>query len=143
MRKIALFAAAAAAGALGFPAPASAQYYPQPVYGYDPVPVYSPAPRYGYVANSAAIVQNLDARVAGVRARVRDLQVRGAIRWSKARSLDRQALQLQRSIRRSAWNGLSPGEARSLDVRVASLERRVHAELYRPQFRRHAGYRRF
>ena len=147
MRKFALIAAAAV-GALAIAAPASAQYYPTPVYPGYPQPVY-PQPGYGHVPpaygyNPAAIVQSMDARAARIRAQVRDLQARGAIRWNKARTLDRQAAQLQRSIRKSAWNGLSPGEVRSLEVRMISLERRVQTAALQARYApRYSSYRRY
>jgi hypothetical protein len=129
MRKIALSLAGAAA-ALGLAAPAAAQFYPAyvpPVHGY----AYSPA-----------VAQGMELRVANIRARVRDLHMRGAISWSKARSLDSQAASLQRSIRASAWNGVNPYERANLERRIAKLELRVQTAAYRPRhYRRYAGWR--
>jgi hypothetical protein len=131
MRKIALSLAGAAA-ALGLAAPAAAQYYP----------AYAPPPAYGYGYHTAAIAQNMHARVANARAHVRDLQARGMISWNRARNLDREAFNLQRSIDRTTWRGMSPGEARSLDLRIANLERRVQTAAFRPRYYgRYAGYR--
>jgi hypothetical protein len=130
MRKIALTLAGAAA-ALVLAAPTAAQYYP----------AYAP-PMYGYGYNTAAIAQNMHARVANARAHVRDLQARGMISWNRARNLDREAFNLQRSVDRTAWRGMSPGEARSLDIRIANLERRVQTTAFRPRYYgRYAGYR--
>jgi diadenosine tetraphosphatase ApaH/serine/threonine PP2A family protein phosphatase len=139
MRKIALSLAGAAA-ALGLAAPASAQFYPyySPVY----------APRvYGYGYATPAIAHSMEARLAGIRAQVRDLSFRGRISYGQARSLERQAFDLQRQVHFVAWNGLSPGERYSLDIRIANLERRVQIAAtrvrhYGPRYR-YAGYRWF
>ena len=132
MRKFVVSLTAAAA-ALGFAAPAAAQWFPQPVY----------APRYyGYGYAPPAITASMNARVAGIRAQIRDLQLRGFISWSRARSLDRQAYSLQRRIHASAWNGIGPRERYSLDMRIANLERRVQLSAYRVRYLpRYAGYR--
>ena len=143
MRKLAITLAAAGA-ALGLSAPASAQFYPQPVYGYGYA---QPAYGYGYVAphygyNAGAIVQHLDLRIAGIRSHIRALAARGQIRHNRARTLDRQALNLQRSIRASAWNGISFHERRSLETRVARLEQQVRYAALRTRYApRRAGYR--
>jgi hypothetical protein len=131
MRKMALCLAGGAA-ALGVAAPAAAQFYP----------AYAPAP-YGYAYPNPAIAGGMEARVASIRAQVRDLQARGLIRWDRAQNLDRQAFNLQRSIRNSTWRGISPGEAYSLNARIANLERRVARETFRRGYgyRRYAGYR--
>jgi hypothetical protein len=133
MRNIVLTLAGAAA-ALGLAGPAAAQYYPayaRPVYGY------------GYGYNTAAVAQNMQSRVANVRAHVRDMQARGMVSWGRARTLDREAANLQRSVDRSAWNGISPGEARSLDARIASLERRVATTGYHMRYAPAYRYRRY
>ena len=130
MRNIALTLAGAGA-ALALAAPASAQFYP----------AYAP-PVYGYGYNTAGIARSMEARVANIRGQVRSLEARGLIRWNRARNLDREAFNLQRTVQRSAWNGLSPGEARSLDIRIANLERRVATSAYRPRYApRYIGYR--
>jgi hypothetical protein len=130
MRKTAVTLAGAAA-AVGLAAPAAAQFYPAYARG-----------AYGYGYNTAAVVQGMDARVANVRAHIRDLQLHGAIRWNQARNLDRQAFNLQRSIHNSAWHGIGPGEAHSLDIRIANLERRVATAPYRGRYGPpYAGYR--
>jgi hypothetical protein len=128
-----LVSLAAAGAALVAAAPAVAQWGPQPVY----------APRaYGYGYNNVAIAQGLEARVAGIRAQVRDLGARGLIRWNKARNLDREAFNLQRQIHASAWHGLSPGESYSLDNRIRRLEYRVQTAALRGRHApRYAGYR--
>ena len=134
MRKLAITLVAAGA-ALGLSAPASAQYYPQPVYGYGYVPPV-------HAINSGAIVHHLDLRIAGIRSHIRALAARGQIRHSRARTLDRQALNLQRSIRASAWNGISFHERRSLETRVARLEQQVRYAALRNRYApRYAGYR--
>lgn len=152
MRKFAITLAAAGA-ALGLAAPASAQFYPQPAYGYGYAqPAYGYArPAYGYAQrgsgyNSGAVVQNLDMRIAGIRGQIRAMQSRGLIRSNKARSLDRQAMSLQRSVHASAWNGVGGSEARSLDMRVARLEQQVRNASVRQRYGarrapRYAGYR--
>ena len=154
MRTFAITLAAAGA-ALGLAAPASAQYYPQPAYGYaQPAygygqPAYGYAQR-GYGYNSGAVVQNLDMRIAGIRGQIRAMQSRGMIRSNRARSLDRQAMSLQRSVHASAWNGVGGYEARSLEMRVARLEQQVRSasmrQRYAPRYGaryapRYAGYR--
>ncbi len=134
--------------------------YAQPAYGYGYQPAYAPrsygygqsaygyAPR-GYGYNSGAIVQRLDYRISGIRAQIRGLQARGMLRWNKARTLDRQALSLQRAVHASAWNGIGGYEARSLELRTARLEQQVrYASLrqrYAPRYGnryapRYAGY---
>lgn len=144
MRKLAITLAAAGA-ALGLAAPASATfYYPQPAYGYgyaQPAYGYGYAqPAYGY--NGGAIVQRLDLRIAGIRSHIRAMAARGQIRHSRARTLDRQARNLQRSIRSSTWNGISFHEGRSLELRVARLEQQVRYAAVRTRYApRHAGYR--
>ena len=151
MRKLAITLAAAGA-ALGLAAPASATYYYlQPAYGYGYAqPAYGYGyvqPAFGYVSpaygyNSGAIVQHLDLRIAGIRSHIRALAARGQIRHSRARTLDRQALNLQRSIRASAWNGISFHERRSLETRVARLEQQVRYSALRNRYApRYAGYR--
>jgi hypothetical protein len=152
MRKLAITLAAAGA-ALGLSAPASAQFYPQPAYGYgyaQPAYGYGYAPRaygYGYAQpayghNSGAVVQYLDMRIASIRSQIRGLQARGLIRHTRARTLDRQALNLQRSIRASAWNGIGFNERRTLELRVARLEQQVRYAAVRNRYApRYAGYR--
>ena len=141
MRKLALTLAAAGA-AIGLSAPASAQFYPRPVYGHgyvQPAFGYIP-PVYGY--NSGAIVQHLDLRITSIRSQIRSFAARGLIRPSRARTLDRQAFNLQRSIRASAWNGISFYERRSLETRVARLEQQVRYAALRNRYApRYAGYR--
>lgn len=138
MPKIALVLAGAAA-ALGLAAPASAQFYGAPYAPY--APVYAPrVVNYGFA--TPAIVGNMEARIARIRAQVRDLSLRGRLGFGKARNLDRQAFSLQRQVRNAAWNGISPGERYSLELRIANLERRVQIAALRPQrYMRHAGYR--
>lgn len=157
MRKFAITLAAAGA-ALGLAAPASAQFYAQPAYGYryaQPAYGYGYQPAYGYAQrgygynsggyNSGAIVQRLDYRIAGIRSQIRAMQSRGMLRWNKARNLDRQAMNLQRSVRASAWNGIGGYEARSLEMRVARLEQQVRYGSLRQRYTRYApryaGYR--
>lgn len=161
MRKFAITLAAAGA-ALGFAAPASAQFYPRPVYGYaQPTygyaqPAYGYAqPAYGYAQrgygyNNGAVVRNLDMRIAGIRGQIRAMQSRGMIRSNKARSLDRQAMSLQRSVHARAWNGIGGYEARSFEMRIARLEQQVRTaslrQRYAPRYGaryapRYAGYR--
>lgn len=142
MRKLAITLAAATAAA-GLAVPASAQYYPQPAYGYGYAqPAYGYAPvNYRYGTNPA-IAANLTARVQGIRYQVRDLANRRAISGATARSLDSQALSLDRSIRSSAWNGISPNERYSLERRISRLEQKVVTASYRSRYApRRAGYR--
>ena len=148
MRKLAITLAAAGA-ALGLSAPASAQYYTPRAYGYGYVaPAYGYVPpAYGYVApaygyNAGGLIQHFDVRIAGLRSHIRAMASYGQIRHSRARTLERQAINLQRSIRSSAWNGLSYNERRSIERRVARLEQQVrHASVRGRYAPRYAGYR--
>ena len=142
MRKF-IVSLAAAGAALAFATPASAQYYPQPAYGYG----YGYAPRaYGYGYATGAIARSMEARLAGIRAQVRDLSMRGRISFSKARSLDSQARSLQRNIHARAWNGIDPRERYNLERSIARLEQRVQIAAmrgrhYGPRYARYARYR--
>jgi hypothetical protein len=147
MRNFALTLAAAGA-ALGLAAPASAQW--APAYGYQyaprvyaPAPVYAPAyaPRvYGY--NGAAIAGSLEARLAGVRSQIAGLRASGRLGFGQARSLERQAFNLDRQIRVSAAYGVAPGQQIALERRIANLERRVQIASVRGRYgvRRYAAY---
>lgn len=147
MHKLAIIVGAATAG-IAFAAPASAQYYPQPAYGYGQgyaQPAYGYGHNYGqraYGYNSGGSVQYLDSRIAGLRSHINAMAVRGQLRHSRARSLDRQAFNLQRSIRSSGWNGVNGYERRSLEQRVARLEQQVrNASLRGVRGSRYAGHR--
>lgn len=150
MRKLAIGLAAATA-ALGLAAPASATFYPQPAYGYSQPsygygyaqPSYGyaqPAYGYGQRGYGGASIQQLDLRIAGIRSHINAMATRGQLRLNRARSLDRQAMNLQRSIRSSGWNNGYSG--RSLELRVARLESQVRqASLRGVRGSRYAGGR--
>jgi hypothetical protein len=148
MRKFALTLAAAGA-ALGLAAPASAQWAPAYGYGYTPR-VYAPAPAYGYAPAYAprvygyngAAIGSLEARLAGVRSQIAGLRASGRLGFGQARSLERQAFNLDRQIRVSAAYGVGPGQQIALERRIANLERRVQIASLRGRYgvRRYAAY---
>lgn len=133
--RTALFTIAAAASALAFATPASAQWYPQqPRYGH------------GYGYQNYGAVHRLDARTEMLRRHIYTMHRRYMLSPTQARRLDREAVQIKNRLWRSAWNGLSRSERRSIDRRLDRLERKVRYQVarsyrhdrYRP---RHYGYR--
>lgn len=155
MRKLAIILGAATA-AIGLASPASATFYTQPAYDYGQgygqsygqaygQPAYGYAQGYGqrgYGYNVGGSVQHLDMRIAGIRSHIHALASRGQLRHNRARSLDRQAMSLQRSIRSSGWNRGNGHAGRSLEMRVARLEQQVRqASLRGVRGARYAGQR--
>jgi hypothetical protein len=132
MRKY-LIPVAAAASALTFAVPASAQWAP-PVYRYTPY-------NYAYGFSGLRFAQTMEIRVQRVRTDIRAMQARRILSWSEARSLDGQARNLQRRIAIASRNGISPGEARSVENQIFRLERRVAREA--TDRNRRPGYRRY
>ena len=116
--RTALFTVAAAASALAFAAPASAQWYPQPR-GY----------AHGYYNHN--IAQRLDARAEMLRRHVFNLHRRYMLTPRQAYSLDRSAIAIKQRIWRSSRNGLSRSERRALDRRLDRLERQVRLQVAR------------
>lgn len=121
MRKF-LIPLAAAASTLAIASPASAQWYPQPV---RPATPYVAPYAVPFAHNSFAIARSMEVRVQNLRAHIRGLDRRDLLTRNQARSLDREARNLQRQIARSARFGLSVHERVSLDRRIVRLEQRV------------------
>jgi hypothetical protein len=122
MRKF-LIPIVAAASSLAMAAPASAhvvQWAP-PVYQYNPY-------NFGYGFNGGNFARSMESRVQRVRMDIRVMRDRRVLSRNEARSLDRQAENLQRRIFRATRYGISPGEARSLETQIFNLQRRVARE---------------
>ena len=115
-----LIPVAAAASALTFAAPASAQWAP-PVYRYQPY-------NYNYGFSGIRFAQAMEARVARIRGDIRAMAMRRILGPGEANSLDRQAVNLQRRIARVSRYGISPGEARGVENGIRNLEFRVSRE---------------
>jgi hypothetical protein len=111
---------AAAASALTFAAPASAQWAP-PVYRYQPY-------NYNYGFTGMRFARSMETRVARIRGDIRAMEMRRILGRGEARSLDRQAVNLQRRIARVSRYGISPREARSVETGIRNLEYRVSRE---------------
>jgi TolA-binding protein len=119
MRKF-LIPIAVAGSALAFAAPASAQWAP-PVYNYQP---YS----YGNAFSFHNFASSMQRRVERIRNDIRVMQSRRILSYGEARSLDRQADNLQRRIFRASRNGIQRNEARRLEREIRNLEFRVQRE---------------
>ena len=117
MRKV-LFTVAAAASALAFAAPASAQPYPgqQVPYGN----------AYGY--NNYGHVRSLQAQIDQVQRQISRLDQRNILSEREANRLRNESRDLERQLRYMARNGLSPNEANSIHYRINRLEQRVAYE---------------
>jgi septal ring factor EnvC (AmiA/AmiB activator) len=109
-----------AASAIAVSAPATAQWA-QPVYHYQPY-------NYGRAFSYHAFAQSMQERVQRIRTDIRAMQARRILSWGEARSLERQAANLQFRIARASRNGIQPGEARRLENQIRSLEFRVQRE---------------
>jgi hypothetical protein len=122
MRKF-LIPIVAAASALAVAAPATAQYvqWRPPVYTYTPY-------NYGYNFNGINFARSMADRVQRVRMDIRVMRDRRVLSRGEARSLDRQAENLQRRIYRAQRGGIRAGEARSLETQIFNLQRRVARE---------------
>ena len=119
MRKF-LIPLIAAGSALSLAAPASAQWAP-PVYRYQPY-------NYDRGFSYHAFARSMEVRVQRVRNDIRAMQARRILSWREARSLERQAANLQNRIWRASRNGIQPGEARRLENQIRNLEYRVQRE---------------
>ena len=117
MRKV-LFTVAAAASALAFAAPASAQYYPgqQAPYGN----------AYGY--NNYGHVRSLQAQIDQVQRHIDRLDQRNILSEREAGRLRNESRDIERQLRYVARNGLNPYEANSVQRRISRLEQRVAYE---------------
>jgi hypothetical protein len=113
MRKY-LIPIVAGVSVLAMAAPASAQYAPR-------------ADRY-HRYQPAFDGRGLQVRVERVREQIRRLQARRIVSFREARSLERQAGNLQFRIARASRNGIQPGEARRLEDGIRRLEYRVQRE---------------
>jgi hypothetical protein len=109
----------AAVSTVAIAAPASAQWAP-PVYHYEP---------YNYGAfRYHAFARSMEIRVQRIRSDIRAMQVRRILSPREARSLERQAANLQHRIYWASRNGIQPGEARRLENQIRNLEFRVQRE---------------
>jgi len=115
-----LIPVAVAASALTIAAPASAQWAP-PVYHYAP---YS----YGYGFSGMRFAQSMETRVARIRSDIHVMAMRRILGRGEARSLDYQAINLQRRIARASRFGINPREARGIERGIRNLEYRVSRE---------------
>ena len=119
MRKL-LIPIVGAVSALAVAVPASAQWSP-PAYRYQPYD-------YGNGFRYHAFAQSMQVRVQRIRTDIRAMQARRILSWAEARSLERQAANLQFRISRASRNGIQPGEARRLENQIRNLEFRVQRE---------------
>ena len=117
MRKF-LISAAVAASAFAVASPAAAQYYPQPR-----------GNAYGYNSNYGQ-TRALVARVDQIRRQIEVLDSRDRITEREAHNLRQQARVLRDRVQRAGRNGLSYGERRNVEVRIANLEQRVRRDVY-------------
>jgi hypothetical protein len=122
MRKF-LIPIVAAASSLAMAAPASAQIvqWAPPVYPYNPY-------NFGYGFNGINFARSMESRVQRIRLDIRVMHDRRILSRGEARSLDRQAENLQRRIYRATRYGINPYEARSLENQIFNLQRRVARE---------------
>jgi hypothetical protein len=126
MRKF-LIPLTVAASAFAVAAPASAQAYGNlgpynaPVYNY-------PQYNYGYGFNSGRFVQQMSSRVQRIRGDIRNMEYRRILSPREARSLDKEARNIERRIYRAPRGGIRPDEARGIENRIRHLEIRVARE---------------
>jgi hypothetical protein len=113
MRKFVLGALAAGAG-IAVATPAVAQYY-QP-YGYG---------RSGYGYNGSGY-NNAWAQTSGLERRLQNvMRSLDGVRPDRAQQIRAEAYNIDRQLRYSMRNGLSPYEAHAIDVRIGRLEQRL------------------
>jgi hypothetical protein len=120
MRKV-LISIAAAATALAFASPASAQYYPQPQnqpFGYGNA--YN-----GYGQGNYGQVRAFQARIDAVQKQIRQLDRRDMIRDGSADRLKNESREIEKRLRAIGRNGLNGYEANDIQTRIARLEQRV------------------
>jgi hypothetical protein len=114
MRKF-VISLAVAASTLTIAAPASAQWYPQPLpYGGG----------YGGFSTPAAI-QEFQGRLQRIRAHVQELGMRGAISPWQVDQFETEADATDRQMWRKARHGLSYGDRISVNQRIARLQEAV------------------
>lgn len=122
---------AAAASALAFAAPASAQWFPQP-YGYG---------GYGYGGyGNYGSVRRLQARVDMLQRDIYRLRAQRMISSHEYRRLRDESRSIERRLYREARYGLNPYEAREIEYRIARLQNHIQREAMDG---RRWGYRRY
>jgi hypothetical protein len=127
MRKL-LIPIVAGVSVVAMAAPASAQYAPR-------------MDRYHRYDQGAFDGRGLQMRVDRVREQIRRLEERRVLSFREGRSLEFQAMEVQRRIARASGNGIQPGEARRLNEDIRRLEYRVQREA--TDFNNRPGYRRY
>ena len=128
--RTALLTIAAAASAVAFATPASAQWYPQPR-----------GHAYGYYDHGAA--RQLHARINHIQRQIAHLDNRDIITEREARRLRDQSRDIERRLYRSARNGLTGRELSSIHNRMQRLEQRIWRDANDGNRRgRYYGYRR-
>jgi hypothetical protein len=115
---------AAAVASVALASPAAAQWYPAPQYG----PAYGYS-AYGYQAGYAH-ARSLQARVNGLQRVIANLDNRDIITEREARNLRGQSRDLERQLRRAAYNGLTQREAYALERRLQALEWRIQRDAH-------------
>ena len=120
MRKV-LISLAAATSALAVATPAAAQIYPAPVpygvpFGYN---------QYGHQGH----VRALQYRIDGIQRQIEVLRARRMISRNEANGLRNESRDIERRLRRSAYNGLSYGEIQRAERQIHRLERHVRREV--------------
>lgn len=130
--------AAAGLSAIAAAAPAAAQYYPAPNYGYQqpvpygygqPAPYGYQQPGYGYNHNDQqGLVRSYLVRADQLRRQVERFDSRDRINEREARRLRNAAIDLQNRTRSYAQNGLSNRERYELDQRFAQLQRAIQIQ---------------
>ena len=114
MRKF-LIPIVAGVSVVAMAAPASAQYA-------------RPGDRYHRYDPRAFDGRGLQVRVDRVREQIHRLEARRVLSFREGRSLEMQAMNVQRRIARASGNGIQPGEARRLENDIRRLEYRVQGE---------------
>ena len=120
MRKV-LLSVAAVASALAVASPAAAQYYPAPQ---------GPVHGYGYNNNHYGHFRNLQVRIDNLQRQINHLDRRNILRDREAERLRDQSREIERQLRYSARNGLSPYEANAVERRIARLEQRIYRDAH-------------
>jgi uncharacterized sporulation protein YeaH/YhbH (DUF444 family) len=118
MRKF-LISAAVTAAALTAAAPAAAQYAP-PLYGN----------AYGQGYNNYGQVRSLQARINNAQRQIQQLDRRNMISNREARDLMSDARAVERRLYETSRGGLSYGETRAVEQRVARIEQRLSRVAY-------------
>ena len=111
-----IFSVAAAASALAFATPASAQYYPQPQ-----------GPAYGY-HNNWGHIRSLQVRINNLQRHIARMDRRDFISEREARRLRDDARDLQHRLSRVSRNGLTPREYANVMNRLQRLEARLYRD---------------